>query len=323
MDAVRYHEAGSPAVLQYESIDRPEPGDGEVLVDVRAAAVNPVDAKRRASRTPPAPKTTGSDLAGVVAEMGRGVDRYEAGDRVFATGLHSERFAGGSFAEFAVVPTDLLAPLPASIDFEAGAAVALVGVTAWRALVDHAALAPGETVFVHGGNGGVGHVAVSLATAMGGTVACTARPVHHDALRELGVDHVFDYERDGLLAAVRDEVGSADVILDHMPETYFEFDVDLAGFGGDVVIVSGGGAAIPASGPLRSKELTVHGMSMSNLVNHATLPTVGSILERLATLLVEGRLDVSVDRTYALEDGADAHRAVMNESVFGKVLVLP
>lgn len=323
MYAVRYHEAGGPEVLGYESIDPPEPGHMEVLVDVRAAAVNPVDAKLRAGNDPGAPKTTGSDLAGVVVEVGEGVTGFETGDRVFATGLHSDRFTDGSFAEQAAVPVDLLAHLPEEVSFEDGAAVALVGVTAWRAFVGHAAVEPGETVLVHGGNGGVGHVAVGLANAMGASVVCTARPDYHDALRELGAEHVIDYERDDLAEAVREAVGGVDVVLDHMPEQYLESDVEVAAFDGDVVIISGGGATLSETSPARSKELDVHLMSMSNLVTHPDLPNIGPILDRLGGMMADDRLDVLIDRTYSLEDGAEAHRAVMEESVLGKILVVP
>lgn len=323
MQALRYHEAGGPAVLQYESIDRPEPGHGEVLVDIEAAAVNPVDAKIRAGVDPDAPKTTGSDLAGVVTELGDGVTNFETGDRVFATGLHTGRFTGGSFAEMAAVPTDLLAHLPEEISFEEGAAVALVGVTAWRALVDHADVTPGETVFVHGGNGGVGHVAVGLANAMGASVATTARPEYHEQLQELGAEAVVDYERDDLGEAAWEATEGADAVLDHMPDRYIEFDVDVAAMEGDIVLIAGDETTFPATSPARSKELDVHMMSMSNLSTHPELPNIGPILEQLAELMVDGRLDVVIDRTYSLEEGAEAHRAVMEESVLGKILVAP
>ena len=323
MYAVRYHEAGGPEVLQYESIDRPEPGDGEVLVEIEAAAVNPVDAKIRAGSDPEAPKTTGSDLAGVVSEVGEGVAGFEAGDRVFATGLHTGRFTGGSFAEFATVPTDLLAQLPEEVSFEEGAAAALVGVTAWRALVDHADVSPGESAFVHGGNGGVGHVAVGLADAMGASAVCTARPEYHDALGELGAEAVVDYEREDLTESIRRLTGGADAVLDHMPDEYIETDVEIAGLGGDIVIVAGGETTFPATSPARSKELDVHMMSMSNLSSHPNMPDIGPILTRLGRLLAEGRLEVAIDRTYPLEEGAEAHRAVMEESVLGKILIVP
>ncbi|WP_299234669.1 quinone oxidoreductase family protein [Natronomonas sp.] len=323
MYAVRHHEAGGPEVLRYESIDRPEPGPGEVLVEVRAASVNPVDAKLRAVRDPDSPKTTGSDLAGVVAAVGQGVSAHAVGDRVFATGLHSDRFRGGSFAEYAAVPTDLLAALPDAVSFEDGAALALVGVTAWRAFVTHAGVSPGTTAFVHGANGGVGHVAVGLADAMGASVVGTARPTYHDDVRALGADAVFDYGREDLSEAVEDAVGDADAVLDHMPETYLGFDVDVAAFGGSVVVIADGAPTVPDTLPARSKELAVQFMSMSNLIDHSDLPDVGPILERLAAAKADGRFEVLIDRSYPLEEGADAHRAVMDESVLGKILVVP
>ncbi len=323
MRAIRYHEAGEPDVLQHETIDEPTPEHGEVLVEIRAAAVNPVDAKIRASTDPASPKTTGSDLAGVVVDVGDGVSDYETGDRVFATGLHTGRFSGGSFAELATVPTDLLAPLPDEVSFEEGAAVALVGVTAWRALVDHADISPGETVFIHGGNGGVGHVAVGLANAMGATVVTTARPEYHDALESLGAEHVFDYGRDDLVESVQAVTDGVETILDHMPDAYIDFDIDIAALEGDIVIIAGGDTTFEGTSPARGKELDVHMMSMSNLATHPELPDIGPILEQLAKLMANDRLDVVIDRTYPLEEGAEAHRAVMEESVLGKILVVP
>lgn len=323
MRAVRYHEAGDPGVLRLEEVDRPTPGPGEVVLEVRAASVNPVDAKFREWGVPDGPKTTGSDVAGVVEAVGDDVEGFEPGDRAFATGLHTTRFSGGSFADYAAVPTDLLAPLPAAVSFEAGAAVALVGVTAWRALVDHADLEPGGTAFVHGGNGGVGHVAVGLANAMGATAACSAKPQYADALAELGASVVVDYDRDDLAAAVRDAVGPADVVLDHMPGTYLGTDVELAGLEGDIVIIAGGESMFPDASAARSKELDVHMESMSNLALYDELPDIGPILARLGELLAEGRLEVVIDRTYPLAEAADAHRAVMEESLLGKVMVLP
>jgi NADPH2:quinone reductase len=323
MDAVRYHTAGGPSVLELESVDRPEPGHHGVLVEIEAAAVNPVDAKVRMRREPPRPKTTGSDLAGTVAAVGDGVTEFSVGDRVFATGLHTGRFAGGSFAEYAAVPRDLVARLPDGVSFEAGAAVALVGVTAWRAFVDHGHLEPGGSAFVHGGNGGVGHVAIGLANAMGASVACSAKPTYADALTDLGAETVVDYDRDDLAPAVVDEFGRSEVVLDHMPQTYLGTDVELADFAGDVVVIAGPEATFPDASAARSKELDVHMMSMSNLATHRELPPMAPILERLGTLLAEGRLDVLIDRRYDLDEATEAHRAVLEESVLGKILVVP
>ena len=323
MRAVRYHEAGEPGVLGLEDIERPEPGRGEVLVEVEAASVNPVDAKFRAWGVPSMPKTTGSDLAGTVAAAGGGVD-YAVGDRVFATGLHTDRFAGGSFADYALVPTDLLASLPDGVTFVEGAAVALVGVTAWRAFVDHAGLEPGATAFVHGGNGGVGHVAVGLADALGATPVATARPEHHDVVRTLGAGAVLDYGRDDLAAAARAAMGGgADAVLDHMPDRYLGTDVELATQGGDVAVIAGGESTLPDVIAARSKELALHMMSMSNLATQPEMPDIAPVLTRLGRLVADGRLEVAIDRTHGLTEAAEAHRAVMEESVVGKIVVEP
>jgi NADPH2:quinone reductase len=323
MRAVRYHEAGGPEVLGLEEVERPEPGSGEVLVEVEAASVNPVDAKFRAWGVPSMPKTTGSDLAGTVAAAGAGVD-YAPGDRVFATGLHTDRFSGGSFADYAVVPTDLLAPLPDGVTFPEGAAVALVGVTAWRAFVDHAGLEPGARAFVHGGNGGVGHVAVGLADALGATPVATARPEHHDAVREFGAAAVLDYDRDDLAEAARAAMGGgADAVLDHMPDRYFGTDVELAGQESDVSVIAGEEATLPDVTAARSKELELHLMSMSNLATHPEMPDIAPVLERLGRLLVTDRLEVAIDRTHSLEEAAEAHCAVLEDSVVGKIVVEP
>jgi NADPH:quinone reductase-like Zn-dependent oxidoreductase len=323
MRAVRYHEAGEPGVLGLEDIERPEPGRGEVLVEVEAASVNPVDAKFRAWGVPSMPKTTGSDLAGTVAAAGGGVD-YAVGDRVFATGLHTDRFAGGSFADYALVPTDLLASLPDGVTFVEGAAVALVGVTAWRAFVDHAGLEPGATAFVHGGNGGVGHVAVGLADALGATPVATARPEHHDVVRTLGAGAVLDYGRDDLAAAARAAMGGgADAVLDHMPDRYLGTDVELATQGGDVAVIAGGESTLPDVTAARSKELALHMMSMSNLATQPEMPDIAPVLTRLGRLVADGRLEVAIDRTHGLTEAAEAHRAVMEESVVGKIVVEP
>ncbi len=323
MRAVRYHEAGGPEVLQLEDVERPDPGQGEVLVEIEAASVNPVDAKFRAWGVPSMPKTTGSDLAGTVATAGVGVD-YAAGDRVFATGLHTDRFAGGSFADYAVVPADLLASLPDGVTFAEGAAAALVGVTAWRAFVDHAGLEPGATAFVHGGNGGVGHVAVGLADALGARPVATARPEHHDTVREFGAEAVLDYGRERLAEAARDAMGGgADAVLDHMPGRYFGTDVALAAQEGDVAVIAGEEATLPNVTAARSKELALHMLSMSNLATHPEMPDIGPILVRLGQLLAENRLNVAVDRTHTLEEAAEAHRAVMEDSVVGKIVVEP
>lgn len=317
MRAVRYHEHGGPEVLTVDTIDTPEPGDGEVLVDVRAAAINPVDTYfREGSYEPPGlPMIPGSDLAGVVTETGPGVD-VAPGDRVFATGLGNGQ--QGTCAEQAVVPVEFLAPIPESVEFTTAAASALVGVTAFRALVARSGLEPGERCLVHGGNGGVGHMAVQLAATTGASVTTTARPQYHEQLHELGADDVLDYGEEALESAVR-HAGAPDVILDHRLDDYLSFDVRVAAQGGRIAAIGNTDPAatfenVPAT---RGKEITVNHVSMFNT------PDIGAVLDRLGRLAATGAVAAVVDREYDLAGVADAQEAVRSESFLGKFVVVP
>ncbi|WP_276271423.1 NADPH:quinone reductase [Haloarcula litorea] len=318
MRAVRFHEHGGPEVLTVDEVPRPEPGADEVLVEVAAAAVNPVDTYFREGGYEPAelPWVPGSDCAGTVAETGAGVADYEDGDRVFATGLGN--WLQGTCAAYAVVPQDHLAHLPDGVDFETGAAVALVGVTAWQTLVDACSLDPAERALVHGGSGGVGHVAVQVADAAGARVTTTASPTYHDRLRDLGADDVLDYRRDDLADAVV-EAGRPDAVLDHRLDDYLSFDADVAAESARIGAIGNTDPAatfddVPAC---RAKDLTVHHVSMFNT------PDFGAVLESLGTLLADGELTAEVAETYRLAEVGDAQRAVLDDSFLGKLVVTP
>jgi len=318
MRAVRYHEHGGPSVLQVDDVDRPDPGPDEIRVAVEAAGVNPVDTYfREGSYEPPTlPMIPGSDFAGVVDAVGERVTEFAEGDRVFGTGLGNDR--QGTYAEYAVTPTDRAAHLPDEAGFSEGAAVALVGVTAWRALVDHAGLDPAETCLVHGANGGVGHVAVQIAAAAGATVLATASEEYHDELADLGVDAPLDYGREDLAEAVI-EAGRPDAILDHRLDQYLDFDAEVGTRG---VRVVGIGNTRPEAGfdnvaAARAKEMRLQLMSMYNT------PDMAAVLRKLAHLLAEGDLRPHVSRRYKLAQADDAQKAVLRNSFFGKLVVRP
>ncbi|MFC7165402.1 NADPH:quinone reductase [Halospeciosus flavus] len=316
MRAVRYHEHGGPNVLQVDEVPTPEPDEDEVRVAVEAAGVNPVDTYfREGSYQPPElPMIPGSDLAGVVDAVGADVDEFEEGDRVFGTGLGKDQ--QGTYAEYALARADQLARLPTGVTYPEGAAVALVGVTAWRALVDHADLEPAETALVHGGSGGVGHVAVQIADAAGARVLTTASPELGRRLPELGANEVFDYRADDLAEQVVD-AGRPDVILDHRLDDYLDFDAAVCEQGARVV---GIGNTQPEAGfddvaAARAKEMTLHLMSMYNT------PDLGAVLDDLADLMAAGQLVPDIHQTYSLEEAAQAQDDVLNESFFGKLVV--
>lgn len=323
MRAVRYHEAGPPDVLQLEDIPRPEPTKDEVLLEVRAAGVNPTDAKRRKRGSVAMPKVPGSDFAGVVREVGDRVSEYEPGDRVFGTGLHIDRFRQGSLAEYIAVSPKLLTTLPPNVDFETGGAIGIVGSTAWWALVDHAATDAADSVLIHGGQGGVGHVAVQLASVVGDTVFATVGAEDQRAVVErLGADVTINYRTEDISAAVEETAPEGvDVIVDHYLNEYFQTDVDIAAFDADLVAIAGNTGQLSDASPARSKNLTVHFASMSNIVLNDHAPDICTILEKIATLLERGDLSVEITKTYPLEEASKAHRTVMEESYVGKVVV--
>ena len=318
MQAVRYHEHGGRNVLAVEEVDRPTPEAESVVVDVAAASVNPVDTYFREGSYEPAelPWIPGADVAGTVVETGSDVTDVAEGDRVFATGLGND--LPGTCAEQVAVPTDQLAHLPAGIDAKTGAAVALVGGTAWQSLVAACGLEPGERCLVHGGSGGVGHVAVQLAAATGARVTTTASTGYHDRLRELGADAVFDYRRDDLAEAVT-EAGEPDVILDHRLDEYLAFDADVAAHGGRIAAIGNESTSATFENVprCRGKALSVHHVSMFNT------PDLSAVLERLATLLEDDELTAVVAREYGLDDVDEAHRSVMEDSYLGKLVVVP
>ncbi|MFB6280830.1 MAG: zinc-binding dehydrogenase [Haloferacaceae archaeon] len=319
MRAVRYHEHGGPEVLTVEEVDPPEAGHGEVVVAVAAAGVNPVDTYFREGAYEPfaLPMVPGVDAAGEVVAVGPGVEGYDPGDAVLATGLSRNHY--GACAERVAVPTDRLAHLPDGVDPVAAGAAGVVGVTAWRALIDHAGLAPTESALIHGGSGGVGHVAVQIAAAAGARVVATAAPEYHDRVAALGADAVLDYGRADLAEAVRDATGGADVVLDHRLDDYLQFDAEVAAPEARIVGIGENDPAVGFTddGVARGKDLHFRFTSMFNT------PELAVPLGRVARLMADGDLTVEVARTYDLAETAAAHRDVMADSFLGKLVVGP
>ena len=326
MRAVRFHDHGGTDVLQVDEIDRPEPEGHEVLVEVHGAGVNPVDTYFREGSYEPftLPMIPGIDVAGEVAAVGEGVDGFTEGDPVYGTGIGTDHYGG--YAEYAAVPTDRLVELPAGVDPVAAGGAGVVAVTAWRALIDHADLQVGDRCLIHGGSGGVGHAAVQLAAAAGAQVITTASPDYHDRLQELGADVVIDYHRedlaDAVVAAAEGVAGQADgvdVILDHRLHEYLQFDADVAATGCRVVGIGEKEQTIGfnQSSAARGKDLNLTLMSMFNT------PDFRPRLSKLASLMASGELAIQVDETYGLDEAGEAQRAVLEDSVLGKLVVTP
>ncbi len=217
MKAITLRSFGGPDVFELVDVPTPRPGAGQVLVRVHATSINPLDFQVRRGDYPdlvPLPAITGHDVSGVVEEIGAGVTAFAVGDEVWYT---PQIFNGpGSYAEYHVAAEHIIGKKPASLSHLEAASLSLVGGTAWEALVVRAALRVGETILVHGGAGGVGHVAIQLAKSIGARVITTVREPNFEFARNMGADVVIDYEAEDYVKAVMRETDGrgVDVIFD-------------------------------------------------------------------------------------------------------------
>jgi NADPH:quinone reductase-like Zn-dependent oxidoreductase len=326
MRVARYHEFGPPNVIEIEDIEPLEPQDDEVRVSVEAAGVNPCDALRRQGLwDDELPLISGSDFAGVVEAVGTRDSEYAVGDRVFGTvpmlnvsGSRGDR--QGVYAEQATVRTDRLTSLPDSIPFAEAAAAGIVSGTAWRALQELGDLPPGGTVLIHGGSGGVGHVAVQLAAAMSANVLATASPANKETVREFGADRVFDYGREDLEMAIKQAApDGVDLILDHMFETHCQLDINVAAKDGDILVI-GNNYDQPQITDLTTaigKDVTIQPFDTLNL------DPIDDALANVSRLMTADELTIEIARKYDLNEAAKAHQAVSEDSFVGKLVIIP
>lgn len=242
MHAITYSAFGGSDTLEVSERPEPEPGDGEVLVAIEYAAVNPLDWKIREGLMQGAmpcefPVIPGCDAAGTVAGVGSGVDNFGPGDRVFCY-TRGEVIHDGTYAEMIAVPEQALAMVPDGMELSAAAAVPVASLTAWYALHEFAQLQAGETVLITAGAGGVGSFAIQLAKHVGATVIATASAANHDYMRALGADHCIDYKTQNVPDAVRAIVPEGcPVVFDCAGFTAYEEGYDSLAPGGRIATI--------------------------------------------------------------------------------------
>ena len=325
MKAIVYDEFGPPAVLRLADVDRATPKDNEVLLKVRAAAVNPLDwhfirgepSIMRMSGKPKA-RIPGVDVAGTVEAVGPKVRQFRPGDEVFG-------ICRGAFAEFVCASAGALARKPARLSFEQAAAMPVAGCTAVRALRDYGRVRPGQSVLVNGAAGGVGTFAVQIAKAFGADVTgvCSARNI--ELVRSLGADRAIDYAAEDFTRSPR----RYDLILNVAGNVKVSDARRALTSRGSLVVVGGGVGRDLDSG------ITVPGMLAlmvtalaSRLGRQRISMSLGRAirsdeLEFLAKLVETGKLTPVIDRTYSLADTADAVRYLEAGHARGKVTVTP
>ncbi|HEV2093294.1 MAG TPA: zinc-binding dehydrogenase [Rubrobacter sp.] len=305
---------GGPELFEERDVERPEAGPGEVLVRVVVAGTNPVDAKLRADGSfaglePPV--VLGSDVSGVVEEVGVGVADLAPGDEVYYTPEIFGPGSNGGYAEYHLARAEIVAKKPSSISHEEAAAVPLAGGTAYEVLVRRLALRVGETVLIHGGAGGVGSFAVQIARSAGARVIATAGPDNQQTLRDLDADVALDYRQASVAEAALEETGGAGV------------DAVFDCVGGETIVES-----IPATRPFGrlATILGAQGDLTPLYVNNQTLHGVLLMRERarldeMSLLLERGQMRPLVDEVMDLARVGEAHERLDSGHGRGKVVL--
>lgn len=330
MKAAVMTATGSPEVLQIQDLPEPQiTSPTQVKVRLRAAGINPVDTKIRGKglfygAQPPA--ILGCDGAGEVIAVGDAVRRFQVGDQLWFChgGLGREP---GNYAEYAVIEQDQAEFKPGKVDWPEAAAAPLVLITAWEALFDRGRLEEGQTVLIHAGAGGVGHVAIQLAKIRGASVITTvSSEAKADLVRELGADHVINYKNQDLVEqvnAITDGRG-VDLAFDTVGPEVFKQSIPAVAHYGTLVTILDCGAVDFAEARVRNLTFAFTLMLTPMLRDlREAREHHGEILRVCGEWMNEGRLKVLVGRSFALADAADAHRVIEDGHTTGKLVLLP
>ena len=324
MRAVVIHEVGGPEVLRMEDRPSPEPGEYDLLVAVHATSVNPVDTKIRTRRGVPRnfPVTLGFDVSGVVVRCGSRVTGWQAGDEVFGC---PNLLGNGANAEFALLDSRAAARKPKSVDHCTAAALPLVSLTAWESLHARARIEAGQTVLIHAGAGGVGHIGVQLARLHGCRVITTAgRPESIAFCRDtLRAHEVIDYRQTDFVARVNEltDRKGLPVVFDTVGGEVFKRSIDCVAPLGQLVTILGADAGDRAQ-MLLNRGITVHYEFMGVRVGYGIQPEKqAGILRSVAHLVDSGLLKPHIAMQLPLQQVAEGHRQVESGHTIGKVVI--
>lgn len=306
MRAAQINNYGDKDVLQFtDQAPKPIAREGQVLVEVYAASVNPYDwmvMSGVAGVNLTFPATLGGDLAGVIAEIGPGVEGFEVGQEVY--GGANAASGRGSFAEFAPAKATSIAPKPANIDFVTAAALPLTAESAYQALVDTLHLSAGQKILIHGGAGGIGTMAIQLAKHIGAYVATTVSEKDKDYAVQLGADEVIDYKAEKF----EEKLQNFDAVFDTVGKDTYDRSFSVLKKGGQIVSM----VAAPNEELAAAHEVTAI---------HQFTDATTERLERITELVEQGVLNVIVDQTYPLEQAGEALAHLHNGGHRGKVVI--
>jgi len=327
MKAIVMQQPGGPEVLQPAEVERPTPGPGEILVRLKAAGINPVDTKLRSRGTyfpEKMPAILGCDGAGIVESVGEGVNRFQPGDAIyfFHGGIGQPP---GNYAEYACLDQHYAAAMPEGIDFAQAAAAPLALITAWEALHDRARIHSGQSILIHAGAGGVGHVAIQIARAAGCRVLTTVSSEEKaEFVRSLGADVAINYRQRPFAEAVLEETGGdgVDVVLDSVGGDTFTTSFAATRPYGQVVTLLQPEQCDWKQARLRNLTLTLELMLSPTVFGwEAARRHQTRILEEADPLLSSGHLRLHLADTLPLEQAAEAHRRIEAGGMQGKLVL--
>ena len=330
MKALTFKRYGKSPEIGFSDVPRPTPKADELLVQVHAAGLNPIDNMIPTGMFKPVlhfqlPATLGSDLAGVVVEVGSAVTRFKAGDAVFASIFDTSL---GAIAEFAVVPERAAALKPANLDFVEAASIPMVGLTSWQALKERANLRAGQKVFIPAGSGGIGTFAIQLAKHLGAQVGTTASTGNLDLVRRLGADEVVDYKKQKFEKALR----GYDVVLGTVKGDTIEKSIAILKPGGTIVSLIGPlDAAFAKAKRLNFVLKFVFGLMSRKIMRLASKHDVaysflfvrsdGAQLGQIGELLATNRVQPVIDKVFPFNQAKEALEYLAQGHAKGKVVV--
>ena len=325
MRAVVVTEPGGPEVLAVHELPDPEPGPGEVVLDVAGTAVNRADLLQRQGHYPPPPgasEVLGLECSGTVAAVGAGVEGWQVGDEACAL------LAGGGYATKVAVPAGQLMPVPAGVDLVRAAALPEVACTVWSNVFMVAGLRPDETLLVHGGAGGIGTHAIQVAHALGATVLTTAGSEEKlELCRSLGADLAIGYREQDFVEEVRraTDGAGADVILDNMGAKYLDRNLDALALEGRLVIIGMQGGAkgeLDISKLLRKRGAVIATTLRSRPVEEKAA-ICAAVVEHVWPLVADGAVRPIVHSTLPLDRAGEAHALMADSGHSGKIVLTP
>ena len=320
MKAIHVHEFGPPEIMFLEELQDPKPEAGQVVVKIHAAGVNPVDAYIRSgdfSPRPELPYTPGMDGAGVVEAVGKGVKRVAAGDRVYVG-----RTLSGSYAEKVLCRETQVHRLPERVSFRQGAGIGVPYAAAYHALFNRAGAKRGETVLVHGADGGVGIAAVQLGRSAGMKIIGTCGSDRGQQLvRAQGAHYVFSHHSPGHFKEILDatEGNGVDVVLEMLANINLGKDLPILAQNGRVVVIGSRGSVEINPRDIMSRDAVILGMVLLKLSDDQLL----SIYAELTAGLEKGTLTPIIGREFPLSEAPRAHHEIMESLSYGKIILIP